>query len=239
MERNVERNGEREGGEKRAFAGEVPGGRSEGELFQTFFDSAQLDPEVGEFGAPEGFAAPVGIEFAETAVGGLGGAPGEIMHHSHGAERLDEFQGRFVEVHEETISVQECIEFGSGIPAGAGEEEPEVLDGRAVEHVVEVDCEQTFVETVEDIGAMEVAMDPDGGISGVAEEFIGDVEDPVADVHESGFAGGVDQPVPEDSLHGGTGETVRCEVHSVSGPPEGTAGMDLPEQCSDSAEGLF
>ncbi len=97
----------------------------------------------------------------EIGVAALSCAPCEKIEHFHGAERFDEAEISFIEIAEDAIAFEEGVDERAAVFGGVWKEHPEVLDGRADDHVVEVDEKKPFVWIVQDVEAVAVAVDAD------------------------------------------------------------------------------
>ena len=124
-------------------------------------DSGELEAEVRRLPCPEVAGIPFGEFDVEIGVVLLACAPREKVEHAHGAERFDETKRPFVETAEEAVAFQKSVDERTALAWFVRQSHPEVLNGRADDHVVKINQMKPFVGAVQNIEAMAVAVDSD------------------------------------------------------------------------------
>ena len=153
----------------------------------------ELKPEIRYLPLPEVSGEPVRKLVVEIRVVLLPCAPRKEVEHPHGAERFDEAERPFVETAEEAVAFQEGVDERTALAWFVRKQHPEILHGRADDHVVEIDQMKPFVRTVQNVEIVAVAMDADElhivrkGADACVDHVFGDVQKLEAGIERNGF----------------------------------------------------
>ncbi len=157
------------------------------------------------------------------------------MHQAQGAQPLDQGQFARLEVMEFLIAVHEFGQLCQPLLAIAGQEHPEILHGRAMAAVVEVDDVVGLIAT-EQVARVAVAVQADDVVADALEEFV-EAQEQVA---RHGFIGGQqalgNEVAGEQGVQGGMAVALDVQRLAVLEGPTGTHRMQAAEQLAQTMQ---